>query len=286
MRHYIFAISVWSMFDSTPLRAGPEPAFPLTASLAPTFAGFVGEKAVLDLVLHNPSSRDVTFAWKRLDSFIALDVRDRRGAQVHCRPTAASRRTRTPAWFVYANRDLVIAIDLLERCRFPGEGDYVITASFTAPDGTAGARRGSTNTASTTLVLGGRNGSGPATTPTLPALCRREQAETSRSGCFWTRGAATRCSGVDRAEVEMRFPDAADVPDWSCVCNGCIRDADCTAKPSGKCAAFPGDTCQPASHACVYPGDLCYSPQQCRNAACLADHRGGVSCRAPAPPPS
>ena len=274
-------VAVCLIVAAAPARAGPKRPFTLTATMAPSFAGFVEETAVLELVLHNPSGYDVSFAWKRLDPFVALDVRDERGARVTCKPAARARRTRTPAWFVPTQRDLVIAIDLLERCRFAGEGEYVIKASFRDP---AGPPRRRTNITTTRLVLGGDKSAGPATTPTVPALCKAEAA--AQSGCFWSRGVLKTCSGVARHdEPEKRFPDAAEVPAWSCVCNGCVRDADCTARAHGACKPFRGDPCAPGAHACVYPGDACYPPAQCHGAECLADGRGGVSCRDRAPPP-
>src|SRR5262245_44668544 len=93
-------------------------ATPLVASAPPRFIGFPGESPVLEVTLRNPSSREVTFPWNRLDPYVALTVTRSSGPRIPCGRAPRAHPTKAPAWYVHPGRDLVIAVDVLARCRF------------------------------------------------------------------------------------------------------------------------------------------------------------------------
>jgi len=102
--------------------------------------------------------------------------------------------------------------------------------------------------------------------------------------CKWSVGYQSACSGA-----AVRPGANLPTPTPVCVCNGCLSDADCTAKAGGKCETFPL-MCRPSARACTYPGDLCEKGgQACEklmgtgsgppmHKACYNDGKGHASC--------
>jgi len=63
-----------------------------------------------------------------------------------------------------------------------------------------------------------------------------------------------RCSGVPHAPVDVG------------VCDGCVADADCTARAGGRCVPHGGGMCEsPPAYVCRYPGDVCDGCPFCTN---------------------
>jgi hypothetical protein len=77
------------------------------------------------------------------------------------------------------------------------------------------------------------------------------------------------CSGVPHAPVDVG------------VCDGCVTDADCVARPGGRCAPHGGGICEsPPAHVCRYPGDVCDGCPFCTN-----NGNGAAVCKRQQTPP-
>lgn len=162
-------------------------------------------------------------------------------------------------------------------------------ASPPPPTVATGQAPRATATASATASASASPTSTPSAAPTTPApgldpaTCAKNHDPTLAK-CKWTVDAEPNCSGVPPA-VDAPQPS----PTWTCVCNGCTDDADCRAKPNGKCEYF-ALACAPSARACVYPGDPCANGGSvCRSSprpktspmtpmACAHDGHGRAVC--------
>jgi hypothetical protein len=115
--------------------------------------------------------------------------------------------------------------------------------------------------------------------PMSVAQCQNDFPGPRYAACRWSVGTFAYCGGAPPS-AEQRQPRPG------CVCNGCLTDADCVAKPGGKCSALPpASGCGPSASVCAYPGDpcgpggACAAPRRCGH-----DTLGGALCAGPAPP--
>jgi hypothetical protein len=117
-----------------------------------------------------------------------------------------------------------------------------------------------------------RDGSSAHQVPTIS--CDNEAS--ARPACHFRVAFVPYCGGVQPGPGNQGGPE--------CVCDHCLTDTDCGARPDGRCTILPyaGRCGEPRARACLYPGDCEACPQ---GSACHYRFEGGVACAPPPMPP-
>jgi hypothetical protein len=104
--------------------------------------------------------------------------------------------------------------------------------------------------------------------PLSPAVCAAKNTDPALARCKWTVGTSFYC-GKSAPTPEQELPQP------TCICNGCWNDADCGE--GARCREFQAYGCLTVARACVRPNDACFDEKAC-GFSCLHDGTGKVHC--------